>query len=194
MEKSEIIKKLKKGGIGVLPTDTIYGVLGSALKKATVERIYRVKGRNETKPFIILISSLTDLKNFGVNLSIKEKKYLKKVWPGPVSVILPCTSTQMQKKLKYLHRGTNSFAFRMPKDAFLTEILKKTGPLVAPSANPEGFPPAETITDAEKYFSKKIDFYFGEKKKLGKASTLVSIVNGTVAVLRQGAKKVPKSL
>ena len=65
-----IIKILKEGGIGVLPTDTIYGLVGLALNKKTVDRIYRVRKREKTKPFIILISNVKDLELF--NIKIKQ--------------------------------------------------------------------------------------------------------------------------
>jgi len=126
-----IAEILKSGGIGVMPTDTIYGLVGSALSKKTVLRIYKVRQRDLRKPFIVLIGSLGDLKKFGVKLNPRHLAFLRKIWPGPVSVILPCTG----REFYYLHRGTRSLAFRLPKDKGLINLLKKTGPLVAPSAN-----------------------------------------------------------
>lgn len=61
-----IIKILKSSGVGVMPTDTIYGLVGRAEDKKAVERIYKIKRRNKKKPFIILISNIQDLKKFGV--------------------------------------------------------------------------------------------------------------------------------
>jgi L-threonylcarbamoyladenylate synthase len=171
MLKTEIIKIIKKGGIGVFPTDTIYGLVGSALSKKAVERIYRVKKRKKTKPFIILISSLGDLKLFNIKLNKEILTLLRKTWPSKTSVILPCKS----KRFFYLHRGKNSLAFRMPKDLWLRKFLAKTGPLVAPSANPEGLAPARTVKQAEKYFKNKIDFYFGQRKLTGKPSIILEI-------------------
>ena len=74
MVTQKIIKILKNSGIGVLPTDTIYGLVGRALDKKTVERIYKVRKRNPKKPLIILISSLSDLKLFGVKPDKKTKR------------------------------------------------------------------------------------------------------------------------
>src|SRR3989344_4954201 len=92
MTKAKIIKILKRGGIGVLPTDTLYGLVGLALNKKTVELIYKVRKRNPKKPLIILISSLKDLELFGIRLSSPTKKILNKLWPGKVSIILDCPS------------------------------------------------------------------------------------------------------
>lgn len=181
--KNQVIKILKKGGIGVMPTDTIYGLVGLALSPKTVLRIYRVRHRNAKKPMIILLGSLAQLKLFGVKIDPRTRVLLKKLWPGRVSIILPCKN----QKFFYLHRGKKTLAFRLPKVESLRELLLKTGPLVAPSANYEGEKPAFTIKEAKKYFGSKIDFYFNGGLKTGKPSTLVAIDNGRIIVKRQGS-------
>jgi L-threonylcarbamoyladenylate synthase len=172
--------------IGILPTDTIYGIVGPALDKMSVERIYRLRKRNLKKPMIILIASVDDLARFGVATTPAIKKILKKVWPGKVSVILPCTA----KKFEYLHRGTKTLAFRLPQLAWLRNLIKETGPLVAPSANIEGKPPARTIRAARKYFGDKVDFYVDVGRLVSKPSTIVKIEKGQLVLLRKGAVKV----
>lgn len=182
IDKQAVIKILKAGGIGVLPTDTIYGLVGQALNKSTVERIYKVRQRRPDKPLIILIGSLSDLKFFGVKLTSAEEKILKKNWPGQISIILPC----LNQKFKYLHRGTKSLAFRFPDKKSLREVLKKTGPLVAPSANPEGEKPADNLPEAAGYFGTAVDFYYGRGSLIGQPSTLVKLDNDNLVVLRRG--------
>lgn len=176
-----IVSVLKKDGIGILPTDTLYGVVGSAHSKKAVSRIYEVKGRNHGKPLIILISSLTDLKRFGIALDKKQEEYLMTLWPGPFSVILPCRHAQFA----YLHRGTKSLAFRMPKSKKLRDFLKHTGPLVAPSANPQGMKPAHTIAEAKKYFGTEVDFYVSGGRKVGKPSKVISLLSVKPTVVRK---------
>lgn len=184
-EKRKIISILKNDGLVIFPTDTLYGILGSVFSKKTVKKIYEIKKRNLKKSLIILISSLDDIKKFEINIDSELKKFLEKNWPGKISVIFPCKN----KKFSYLHRGNNSLAFRFPKKKSLLEIIKKTGPLVAPSANFEGEKPAETITQAKKYFGNQIDFYFSEGIKKSLPSTLVAIENGKVIIKRKGAEK-----
>jgi len=176
-----IIEILKNGGVGVLPTDTIYGILGSALKKETVERIYRIRKRARRKPFIILISEISELKKFEIELKPFQKKIAKKFWPGPYSLILDCKS----KKFSHLHRGKKSLAFRIPKPKWLRELLRKTGPLVAPSCNLARKAPAKTIKEAKKYFDKKVDFYFDGGELSKKPSTLIDIREKKVKILRR---------
>lgn len=187
MQNSEIIKILNKGGVGVLPTDTIYGMVGSVLNKKTVLKIYKVRKRNPKKPFIILISKISDLNIFGITNI--PKKELSLVWPGKVSVILSLPKNVLNK-FKYLHRGTKKLAFRFPKNKFLLNILKKTGPLVAPSANPEGETPAKNINEAKKYFRESVDFYFGKKTLKGQGSTILEYGDQKLKLVRVGAVSV----
>jgi len=183
---SSIINRLNSGKIGVIPTDTIYGIVGSALNPVVVEKIYQLRRRAVDKPMIILISSLDDLEKFDVKLTDKQKEFLQKNWPNPLSVILPCKC----EKFKYLHRGTNSLAFRMPKDKKLLEMLRQTGPLVAPSANFEGEKPAETVEEAKKYFADQAAFYVKGKIK-SKPSTIIKLdEEGKVDILRESRLRI----
>lgn len=185
----EIKKIIKKGGIGVMPTDTIYGLVGSALNKKTVERIYKVRKRNLKKPLIILISSLNDLKKFGVDLTGKsypQVDTLNLIWPGKITLILSLPRASL-RSLEYLHRGTGKLAFRLPDDKKLINILKKTGPLVAPSANIEGEKIAVNIKEVREYFGNKIDFYLGGKKMSGKPSSILGWKNGGLVLIREGS-------
>ena len=181
------MRVLKNGEIAVIPTDTIYGIVGSALNPQVVERIYKLRQRSKDKPMIILISSLNDLNQFNIKLTKKQKEFLKKHWPNPLSVVLQCSDNQW----KYLHRGTESLAFRMPKDEKLLELLKQIGPLVAPSANFEGNPSAETVEEAKKYFGNNVDFYIDGGRFISRPSTIVELnEDGIFNILRQGRYKV----
>ena len=174
---------LLAGQIGILPTDTLYGLVGSALLKETVERIFAVRQRDLKKPLIILISSIEDLKLFVVEISKTQEKKLQAIWPGPVSVVIDCKD----EKFEYLHRGLQSLAFRLPADEKLLQLLKKTGPLVAPSANLSGQAPAQTIAQAKKYFGDQVDFYFDGGQLKSMPSTIIVLdKNGEERVLRGG--------
>lgn len=183
-------KIIKEEGVGILPTDTLYGVVGSAFSKKAVTRIYKLRKRNLKKPLIILIHALADIDLFGITPDAKDKKILRALWPGKVSVIVPCK----RKKFAYLHRGTNALAFRVPASSALRRFLKKTGPLVAPSANPEGEPPAKTVAEAEKYFGNAVDFYINRGCLASQPSTLVAFENGRISVVRKGAFKISERM
>ncbi len=178
---------LRRGGVGVIPTDTLYGIVGSALSKKAVARMYTLRKRNPKKPMIILIGAVSDLKKFGVTLNTSGQSLVANYWPGKVSIILPIRvrDSRLALHLRYLHRGTNLLAFRLPAKKSLRKLLEKTGPLVAPSVNPEGKPPAKTIAEAKRYFGNRVDFYVDGGRLAGKPSKLIKIKNDKVEVLRK---------
>jgi L-threonylcarbamoyladenylate synthase len=174
---------LNRGGVGVLPTDTLYGLVGRAQNREAVAKIYRLRQRQSSKPFIILIASIRDLAQFDVSLSPFAAQYLSQIWPGKISVAIPCFNPE----LTYLHRGTESLAFRLPDNHCLRSLIKQTGPLVAPSANIEGRPEAKTIAEAKNYFGENVNFYLNCGLRDSPPSTLIKIENDKIMVLRKGA-------
>src|SRR5258706_6817173 len=177
---TDIADYFVQGKLVVLPTDTLYGVLAVAKNPEAVEKVYRLKGRNPAKPVIILISEVGDLKKLSVSPTEWQMKYLDKYWPGKVSIILTCET----EELRYLHRGANSLAFRLPDDERLRELIKLTGPLIAPSANPEGLAPALNMAKAQEYFGDRVALYVDGGERNSLPSTLVSLVGDKLQVLR----------
>jgi L-threonylcarbamoyladenylate synthase len=157
---------------------------------ATVNRIYNLKKRTPEKPCIILISDIAQLENFSIKLSEEQKNKLKEFWftqseaegSRAISIIFDCEDDSFS----YLHRGTKTLAFRLPVPIDLRELISKTGPLIAPSANPEALAPAENIQEAKKYFSDSIDFYLDGGDISGKASKVIRLhKDRTVDILRE---------
>ena len=161
-----------------MPTDTLYGIVGRAEDKEVVEKIYKLRKRNLKKPCMILISRWDEVKKFGIDISqIKIPEYKE-----PTSYILDCP----EEKFGYLHRGTQTLAFRVPNIPELKDLLKEVGPLIAPSANTEALPPAENIEEAKKYFGDNIDLYVDGGIIKGKASKVIKLhKDGSVSVIRE---------
>ncbi|MES2876650.1 MAG: L-threonylcarbamoyladenylate synthase [Patescibacteria group bacterium] len=147
----EIARILTAGGIGVLRTDTLYGVVARADDEAAVRRVYELKGRDDNKSPIVLIGSLNQMYD---DLSATHRLYLATAWPGPVSVIIPSVNSPT-----WIRRGNDSVAYRMPATDELCALVNATGPLIAPSANPQGMQPALNADEARYYFGSKVDFY-----------------------------------
>lgn len=180
-----LIETLKGNGVAVMPTDTIYGLVGSALDVSVVNRIYNIRKRAPEKPCIMLIGDISELEKFYITLSEEQKNKLKEYWSDnsePTSIVLDSED----ESFAYLHRGTKTLAFRLPALKELQELLMKTGPLVAPSANPEGLPPAKDITEAKEYFGDSVDLYVDGGEINGKPSKLIQLhKDGTVSILRE---------
>jgi L-threonylcarbamoyladenylate synthase len=177
-------KLQSNGAVGIIPTDTVYGVVARAADERAVSRLYALKAR-EHKPGTLIAADLDQLEALGL-----KHRYLKAVeqyWPGAISVIIPASDP----KLAYLHQGKLALAVRIPKDAALQKLLKATGPLLTSSANPPSKPTAVTIKQARDYFGGKVDFYIdGGDLSDREPSTIIRIVDDAVEVLRQGAVKI----
>ncbi len=179
----QLIKILKDGGVAVMPTDTIYGIVGSALLQSTVERIYGIRKRASEKPCIILISGIEELGKFSIHLDEQEIQTIHAYLSAdrPTSFVLDVLNEQFA----YLHRGTHTLSFRIPREVGLQKLLQQTGPLIAPSANPEGMPPAQNINQARQYFSDSVNIYVDGGEIDGRASQVIKIEkNGGIRVLR----------
>lgn len=186
-----IIETIKNGGVGILPTDTLYGLVGLALNKEAVERIYKIKKRSAEKKMIVLIPDKRDLKLFKIEIDDRTKKFLNKTWPNPVSVVLPLSQNEeFNKSIAYLHRNSDTLAFRVPEPRWLRKLLRKTGPLVAPSANPEDLPPAQNIEQARAYFREAVDFYVDKGELKGRPSTIIKLNEQDIEIKRQGGAQI----
>lgn len=166
-----------------MPTDTLYGIVGKALDPAVVERIYEMRKRAPQKPCIILIGNINELEKFSITLTEEQKNKLKEYWDSsiPSSIILDCDNDIFT----YLHRGMKSLAIRIPYQKDLQDLLLKTGPLVAPSANIESLPPAGNIEQAKKYFGSLVDLYIDGGEMNGKASRVIKLhKDGSTSILR----------
>lgn len=170
--------------IGVIPTDTVYGIVARAIDEQAVARLYDLKKR-ERKPGTLIAASLEQLEELGL-----KHRYLKAVeqfWPGAVSVVIPVGDP----KLAYLHQGKMSLAVRIPDDSALQKLLTQTGPLLTSSANPPHEPTATSIQKAKDYFGDQIDFYIdGGDLSNREPSTLIRIIDDAIEVLRPGAVKI----
>lgn len=175
-----LIPLLKRGAVGVLPTDTIYGLCAVAINHQAVARMYALK-RREQKPGTLIAANREQLIELGVDE--QGVRAVSRLWPDALSIILPAA-----EGLGYLHLGLTDVAVRIPKDTALRELLLATGVLVTSSANHPGEPPANNLEEAKRYFGDAVDFYVdGGDLSNRPPSTVVRYVEGKLEVLRPGA-------
>jgi L-threonylcarbamoyladenylate synthase len=171
--------RLAAGEVGVLPTDTLYGIMGSARKPAVVERIFDLRRRERDKAVIVLLGDVSDLSLFKAKINDRAQELFNRVWPGPVSIVVPVPTPEW----RHVHRGLDSIAFRVPSKPELRQLLREVGPVVAPSANRAGEAPAETVAEAFAYFGDEV-FYLDKGRLTGAASALVDARFDPPKVLR----------
>lgn len=149
-KNQDLITLLLRGGVAVIRTDTLYGVVAPAGDEAAVERVYDIKHRNPQKSCIILIHDPASAYSHADVLDFDTHEYRD----VPTSFLIDGSGAP-----EWLLRQNTELAYRVPASADLRALLKKTGPLIAPSANPEGLPPAMTIAEARRYFGERVDMY-----------------------------------
>lgn len=184
IKSSEAAPQLLMGKIGIILTDTIYGIAARAANQNAVDRLYKAKNR-EKKPGTIIAASVKQLEELG--LSRNDLRKVAHLWPNPISVVLPVQPG-------YLDQGVGSLAVRVVADPSVQAILEQTGPLVTSSANQPGQPESRTIEEAIAYFDKTVDFYVdnGPLASARPASTIVRLLpDGTLELLRSGSINPP---
>ena len=180
----KIARLIKQGGVGVFPTDTVYALGGSALDESALRRIYDLRNRPLHKPLQIHIGALADL-TFWVEVSPVARRIIERYWPGPLTIIFKVIPDRLSD---WITAGTGTVAVRFPNCPVEVALINASGvPLVAPSANPSGHPPALTIADSIRYFEDRIDFYLDHgTSKTDQVSTLIDLTGETPRVVREG--------
>lgn len=187
MEKStvsldEAIELLKSGSVGVMPTDTVYGIVARAEDEQAVARLYQAKHR-ERKPGTLIAASTDQLESLGVPSN--DIARVEQWWPGALSAVLPVEGRV------YLHQGLGDLAMRVVADPAIRAVLETTGPLITSSANQPGEPGATTVQEAINYFGDAVDFYVDGGDLSGKApSTIVRPSIKGIEILRQGSIRI----
>jgi|AntAceMinimDraft_13_1070369.scaffolds.fasta_scaffold05763_4 L-threonylcarbamoyladenylate synthase len=179
----KIIDTIKKGGLAIIKTDTLYGIITSVHEKKAVAKVYRIKKRDPEKSMIVLASSIYQIETITGVLDQDLKEKLRKYWPGPYSIILPINGPST---IKYVHKSTKDIAFRIPNKNNLLQILEETGPVIAPSANQEGLPPAQNVIEAKAYFGDTIDVYVdeGDVNDVSPSQLIKILPDGNIEILR----------
>jgi L-threonylcarbamoyladenylate synthase len=172
--RQKVIRVLMQGGVAVVRTDTLYGIIARANDQQAVERVYTAKSRNPKKSCIVLLAD--EQQAYGA-LSMGATQA-----EGPTSVLVDSPMAP-----EWLRRESNEIAYRLPDVPWLREVIREVGPVIAPSANPEGMPPATTIDEAMAYFGDAVDVYIDEGTVPADTapSRLIRLyADGTVDILR----------
>jgi L-threonylcarbamoyladenylate synthase len=149
----EAIKSIKRGKVIVCPTDTVYGLVCDATNKKAVEKIFKIKKRPKRKPLPIFVKDIKMAKRLA-EIDKNQEKFLKKVWPGKVTVVLKLR--MKKKKIKIYGIDRKTIALRIPNYKFLNNLLKKLNlPLAETSVNISGQSPLIKIKRIINHFKNK---------------------------------------
>jgi L-threonylcarbamoyladenylate synthase len=178
---NEITSVLNSGGIVVLRTDTIYGVVACADDKKACDTIFAVKQRDASKACIVLVADPSQVWD---QVSTEALNAMRERTDDnyPTSLIVPIAD----RTPAWIHHGNQDVAFRIPHTKpWLINVLQATGPLIAPSANLQGYEPAQNIDEAFEYFGSAVDLYVdGGQVESSEPSHLYRLNDGQMERLR----------
>ena len=186
--KSDDIAKvasiLKDGGVVAIPTETVYGLAGNALKGECVKKIYEAKGRPSDNPLIVHISDISQWAPLVKAIPESAMALAEKFWPGPLTIILP-KSDIIPKEIS---GGLDTVAVRMPSDEIARAIISGCGfPLAAPSANTSGKPSPTCASHVTEDLDGKIDAIVDSGEcSVGIESTVITLATDIPRLLRPG--------
>ena len=171
---------IERGGVVVIPTETVYG-LAVRPDAEGVARIFEIKGRAADKSLQMLVPDLSWLDTLA-RPSANARKLASAFWPGPLTLVLPASDDAPVA----VRRG-DTVGLRQPAHPLALELLSRTGPLAASSANRSGELPAPTVAQIRGVFGEAVDGYLDGGYIDGDASTVVAMVDRAPTFLRVGA-------
>lgn len=173
---------MKKGGIIVYPTETIYGLGGNALRVDVIEKIYKIKMRNLSNPISILIKDIDMLNYMVEDIPEIAMKLINSFWPGPLTIVFKASDIVP----KILTGNTGNIGVRISSNNIVNNILKEFNlPITSTSANIAGMEVLEYPCDILKYIDKDIDLIIDGGKVYDKIpSTVIDITS--CEIIREG--------
>lgn len=179
-----VIAAVRAGFPALLPTDTVYGLIASAEREDYATRVYRVKGRDETKPTALLAGSLESLFECVPELRGRSDVIARALLPGPFTLILPNPA----RRFRWLTGiRTDAIGVRVPElPEASRRVVDAAGCLMATSANDPGGPNPVTLDDVPQRIREAVAAELDLGPLPGTPSTVIDFTNDEPVVIREG--------
>ena len=179
----EAAREITAGNLVVYPTETVYGIGADIFNEVAVKNLYLAKKRPFDMPLSVAVSGKSMMERIAV-LDETAEKLIDAFLPGPLTIIIE----KRQEVPDLVTATSKKVGIRMPDHPVALGIIKKTGPIVATSANLHSHPDAVDIDSALSDLGPSVSLYVDSgPSRLKKPSTIVWIMNGEVEIVRQGA-------
>jgi len=173
------------GGVIAFRTDTFYGLGADPFNVSAVSKIRELKGREENKPILLLLSEASLGDRFIADRSEAFEEVARKFWPGPLTIV----GVAVANLPPGITAGTGTVGVRVPADQGVRELVRTCGgALTATSANPSGREPARSAKEVFDYFGDRVDLIIdGGEVIATEPSTIVDVTTSPPRVIRKGA-------
>jgi L-threonylcarbamoyladenylate synthase len=178
-------KIISAGGVIAFRTDTFYGLGADPFNARAVSKIRELKGREENKPILLLLSDAGIADRFIAGVSESFEEVARKFWPGPLTIV----GAAVREVPSEITAGTGTVGVRVPADDNVRDLVRVCGgALTATSANPSGREPARSAQEVRDYFPEGIDLVIdGGEVTATEPSTVLDVTTTPPRVVRQGA-------
>lgn len=175
---------VRKGGVILYPSDTIYGLGCDPFCESAVRRILQIKKRPGEKGLLVLVSSLEWLERLARGVDSDVLDICKRFWPGPLTIVLKARPELSRE----LTGGAGKIGIRWPANPFLQEWMERIpGPVVSTSANLSGGEVVTSVRELKELFGSDVDLFVQSTEPLGGTpSTVVDFTCTPPEILRQG--------
>lgn len=182
---SKAAEIVKRGGVILYPTDTIWGIGCDATNYKAVERIFQIKKRDQNKSMIVLMKDYHDLKDYLKILPQFDFEQFKNEI-RPLTIIYQHAINLAENVIA----NDGSVAIRIPKDDFCLELITKIGvPLVSTSANFSGEPFADKFYNISEELKNQVDYIVNYAQNLIKDTIPSKIIklmeDGNIQIIRE---------
>ncbi len=180
---AQVVDCLKQGGVIAYPTDTTYGLGCDIFNKKGIKKIFQIKDRDPKKPFSFICSDLSDVANYA-RVSNAAFKIMKRHLPGPYTFVLEANRIVPDS----LMTKQKTVGIRIPDNPIALAIVRELGhPIVTTSANRSGDDHFNDPTEIEEQMGKLIDKVVDGGILLSDPSTVISLIDDRIEVLREGS-------
>lgn len=177
------IHLLKSGEVVAFPTETVYGLGADAKNPDAIKKVFEIKGRPFDNPLIVHISEKKQSEDFASKISDNAQKLMAAFWPGPLTLIFK----KKPQVLDIITAGLDTVALRWPKHPLSQQLIARTGPLVAPSANSSGKPSPTKAEHVKEDFGHDFPVLDAGETEIGLESAVLDISSEPYTIYRPGA-------
>jgi len=181
---------LKNGGVIAFVTDTVWGVGCLPTSEKGVEKIYNMKGRDRSKPLILMSNSVENMLPYVKFVPETAQKLINEHFPGALTIILKKSDLTPD----FMTSGMDTVGIRVPDNKFFSQLCSviEGDVLATTSANVSTMPSAKTYAEANEYIGQDVDYIFEDcgHACAGVESTVVLAKDDSVKILRQGSVKI----
>lgn len=180
--RAKVARIIRRGGVIAFRTDTLYGLGADPLNRDAILKIRKLKGREDDKPILVLVSDENEIARF-IEDSSRQKMTAIGRWPAPLTLI----GVAKPEVPNELTAGTGSLGVRLPDDEDVRALVRSCGgALTATSANPSGQPPARNARTVADYFAELDLIVDGGEVEFDLPSTVVDLTGDTPRLVREG--------